>query len=150
VTVGDVLRQQGNRVDKKWHVIGSQTLLRDRWIDVRADECITAAGVKISPYYVLTYPNWVHVVAITSAGSLVLVRQYRHAVSEFLLELPGGAVDAEDPSLEQAARRELQEETGFTAQRWELSPACIRIPRRTPIACISFWPTTVSARIHKN
>ena len=69
-----------------------------------------SAGAKISPDYVLTYPDWVHVVAITSAGSLVLVRQDRHAVSESLLELPGGAVDAEDPNLEQAARRELEEE----------------------------------------
>jgi 8-oxo-dGTP pyrophosphatase MutT (NUDIX family) len=59
-------------------------------------------------------------VAITSAGSLILVRQYRHAVSEFLLELTGGAVDAEDPDLEQAASRELEEETGSTARRWEL------------------------------
>jgi hypothetical protein len=120
-----VLRQEGNRVDQKWHVISSQTLLRDRWIDVRADDCITSVGVKISPYYVLTYPDWVHVVAMTSAGSLILVRQYRHAVSDFLLELAGGAVDAEDPDVEQAARR-------------------------TPIACISFWPAIVSARIRKN
>ena len=60
-------------MDQKWHVIGSQTLLRDRWIDVRADDCITSVGVKISPYYVLTYPDWVHVVAITSAGALLLV-----------------------------------------------------------------------------
>ena len=105
---------------QKWHVMGSQTLLRDRWIDVRADDCITSVGVKISPYYVLTYPDWVHVVAITSTGSLVLVRQYRHAVGEFSLELPGGAVDAEDPNLEQAASRELEEETGFSARRWEL------------------------------
>jgi hypothetical protein len=44
-------------VDQKWHVISSQTLLRDRWIDVRADDCITSGGVKISPCYVLTYPD---------------------------------------------------------------------------------------------
>jgi 8-oxo-dGTP pyrophosphatase MutT (NUDIX family) len=36
-----------------------------------------------------------------------------------LLELPGGAADPEDRSLEHAARRELQEETGFTARRWQ-------------------------------
>jgi hypothetical protein len=55
-----VFGREGNRVDQKWHVIGSQTLMRDRWIDVRADDCITSVGVKISPYYVLTYPDWVH------------------------------------------------------------------------------------------
>jgi 8-oxo-dGTP pyrophosphatase MutT (NUDIX family) len=48
------------------------------------------------------------------------VRQYRHAAGDFFLELPGGAVDPNDNSLEHAARREFEEETGFTAQRWEL------------------------------
>ncbi len=107
-------------MDQNWRVIRSESLLKDRWIDLRADDCVTSAGIKISPYYVLSYPDWVHVVALTSAGSLILVRQYRHAVGDCTLELPGGAVDAEDASVERAARRELEEETGFTAQRWEL------------------------------
>jgi 8-oxo-dGTP pyrophosphatase MutT (NUDIX family) len=107
-------------MNQRWRTVRSETLLKDRWIDLRADHCITPDGVEISPYYVLSYPDWVHVVAITSAASLVLVRQYRHAAGQSLLELPGGAVDAGDASLEEAARRELVEETGFTAPRWEL------------------------------
>jgi 8-oxo-dGTP pyrophosphatase MutT (NUDIX family) len=55
---------------------------------------------------------------LTPDDRLVLVRQYRHAVGECLLELPGGAVDAEDDGLENAARRELAEETGFRASDW--------------------------------
>jgi 8-oxo-dGTP pyrophosphatase MutT (NUDIX family) len=54
------------------------------------------------------------------SDQLVLVRQYRHAAGECFLELPGGAVDPHDINLENAARREFEEETGFTAQRWEL------------------------------
>lgn len=106
-------------MEQKWRVTRSATVLKDRWIDVRADDCVNAAGVEISPWYVLSYPDWVHVVAITPAGCLVLVRQYRHAIGAFSLELPGGAVDPADGGLEQAARRELAEETGFTALRWE-------------------------------
>jgi 8-oxo-dGTP pyrophosphatase MutT (NUDIX family) len=107
-------------MDRRWRTIRSETLLKDRRINLRADHCVTPDGVEISPYYVLSYPDWVHVVAITAAGSLVLVRQYRHAAGEYLLELPGGAVDPGDTSIEAAARRELIEETGFTAARWEL------------------------------
>jgi 8-oxo-dGTP pyrophosphatase MutT (NUDIX family) len=107
-------------MQKKWCIARSETVLQDRWINLRADQCITPSGHLIGPYYVLSYPEWVHVVAITQAGSLVLVRQYRHAAGEFLLELPGGAADPRDTNPEQAARRELEEETGFSAQRWEL------------------------------
>ncbi len=107
-------------MERKWRVIRSETLVKDRWIHLRADHCATAAGVEIAPYYVMSYPDWVHVVGITQSGRLVLVQQYRHAAGELFLELPGGAVEPHDVSLEDAARREFEEETGFTAQRWEL------------------------------
>ena len=105
---------------RKWRTIRSESLLKDPWIDLRADHCITQTGREITPYYVMSYPDWVHVVGITEANRLVLVRQYRHAAGEFFLELPGGTVDLDDISLEHAARREFAEETGFTARRWEM------------------------------
>ena len=107
-------------MEQKWRTIRSEILLRDRWINLRADHCVTSTGTEISPYYVMSYPDWVHVVGITESNCLVLIRQYRHAAGDFFLELPGGAVEADDISLEHAARREFEEETGFTAQRWEL------------------------------
>lgn len=48
----------GGRV-KPWKRKSSQYVLRDRWVSVRADDCVTAEGVEISPYYVLEYPDWV-------------------------------------------------------------------------------------------
>jgi 8-oxo-dGTP pyrophosphatase MutT (NUDIX family) len=107
-------------MEQRWRVTRSVVLRKDRWIHLRADHCITPAGGELNPYYVLSYPDWVHVVGITEAGQLVLVRQYRHAAGAFFIELPGGAVEPEDTSLEQAARREFEEETGFTARRLEL------------------------------
>jgi 8-oxo-dGTP pyrophosphatase MutT (NUDIX family) len=107
-------------MDQKWRIIRTKGVWKDRWINLRADHCVTPAGTEIGPYYVLTYPDWVHVVAVTPSGGLVLVRQYRHAIGESVLELPAGAVDPSDANTEQAARRELEEETGFTAQRWRL------------------------------
>ena len=97
-----------------WQVLGSRTLHRDRWLDVRADRCVTATGAELDPYYVLRYRDWANVVALTGDGRVVTIHQYRHGVGETVLELPGGMVDtAEDPA--QAAGRELTEETGYVA-----------------------------------
>ena len=98
-----------------WRVTATRAVLRDRWIDLRADDCVTAGGKTVAPYYILRYPEWVHVVAITEADELVLVRQYRHGAAAMVLELPGGMVDPDDPSPEHAGRRELLEETGYEA-----------------------------------
>jgi 8-oxo-dGTP pyrophosphatase MutT (NUDIX family) len=126
----------GCHMKRRWRTIRSETLLKDRWINLRADHCVTPTGVEISPYYVLSYPDWVHVVAITKAGCLVLVRQYRHGAGETFLELPGGAVDPADTSMEVAARRELLEETGFAARRWEM------------VSSLSPNPATHANRVH--
>jgi 8-oxo-dGTP pyrophosphatase MutT (NUDIX family) len=102
----------------KWSVVSSETIHADRWLNVRADTCVTTKGETVSPYYVLDYPDWVQVVAITDDDQIVLIRQYRHAAADVLLELPGGTVDPQDDNPEQAMRRELLEETGFSADEF--------------------------------
>jgi 8-oxo-dGTP pyrophosphatase MutT (NUDIX family) len=101
-----------------WTLLGSVTLLEDRWIRLRADRLRTATGAEIAPWYVLDYPDWAVVVATTDSGEVVLVRQWRHAAQCWSLELPGGVIDAADPSPEAAAARELLEETGYAAPDW--------------------------------
>ncbi|TPG52324.1 NUDIX hydrolase [Roseomonas nepalensis] len=98
-----------------WEVLSTRTALRDRWIDVTADAVRDARGNVLDPFYTLSYPDWVHVVAITPADELVLVRQYRHGARAWTLELPAGAIDKADTDPSVAAARELREETGHTA-----------------------------------
>ncbi len=62
-------------------------------------------------FTVVDTADWVNVVAVTPEGRFVLVRQYRHGIDEFTLEIPGGVIDPGE-SPEEAAVRELREETG--------------------------------------
>ncbi|MEM6844963.1 MAG: NUDIX hydrolase [Bacteroidota bacterium] len=101
-----------------WKTLSQKYLLQDRWIKVRADVCQMPNGQIIEPYYTLEYPNWANVTAITPDQEIVLIRQYRHAYGEAILELPGGAVDSGEPEME-AVQRELLEETGYTGENWE-------------------------------
>lgn len=98
-----------------WTVESSRRILEDEWISLRAESCRTPSGVLVEPYYVLDYPDWVNVVAVTEGEEVVLVRQYRHGLGRTLVELPCGAVEPGDASSEVAARRELLEETGYEA-----------------------------------
>jgi 8-oxo-dGTP pyrophosphatase MutT (NUDIX family) len=100
-----------------WRVVSSETLIQDKWVDLRADTCVDHQGQTISPYYVLTYPDWVQVVCLTDDDELIIVEQYRHATRGVFLELPGGAADANEAPLD-AAQRELQEETGIIGKNW--------------------------------
>lgn len=62
----------------------------------------------------------VGIIALTEAGELLLVEQYRIPVSARCIELPAGLADVPDEPLAETARRELLEETGFRAERIEL------------------------------
>jgi 8-oxo-dGTP pyrophosphatase MutT (NUDIX family) len=119
----------------KWSVTASHHLLRDPWLKLRADSCVTQRGIAVDPFYVFEYPDWVHVIALDEEDRLLLVRQYRHGAGEFSLELPGGMMD-EGETVVATAARELREETGYAADSFG------------PLVALSPNPSTHSNRIH--
>jgi ADP-ribose diphosphatase len=85
---------------------------------LRADEVELPDGTVIAEYYVRESRGFVVVFATTPDDRIVLVRQYRYGSDEIHLELPAGMLDGdEDP--QDCAARELLEETGYEAARWE-------------------------------
>ena len=105
---------------KPWHVTASRHIHQDRWISLRADDCVTADDHTIAPYYVLEYPDWVHVIAITPDHKIVTIDQYRHGIGAVSLEIPAGSIEDADAGPLEAAARELAEETGYTADEYRL------------------------------
>ena len=102
-----------------WKILSSEYLFSDLWFKVRKDICETPAGKLVNPYYVYEFPTWVTALAITEEGKIILERQYRHALGEVCIEIPGGCVDESDASLEDAIKRELLEETGYSFSSFE-------------------------------
>src|SRR5579875_1564587 len=68
-------------------------------------------------YVAITAPEWVNVIAFTSTGHVILVRQYRHGLDDITLEIPSGVVEPGETPLH-AAQRELEEETGYRSAQW--------------------------------
>ncbi|RCJ16521.1 NUDIX hydrolase [Nostoc sp. ATCC 43529] len=102
---------------KKWKILKSKMVLDHHWCKVRQDEIELPNGKIIDDYFVSIKPDVAMVLPITSSREIIFVRQYRHAVGEFFLELPAGSFDPIKESDEVAAMREFTEETGYIAQK---------------------------------
>jgi len=103
--------------DAPFRPLSSKTVYRNPWITLEQYELETVeSGHRFTYTYMSSRPS-VMVVALTGAGEIVLIRQYRFPTRRFSWELPGGGTGGSDPA--DAAQRELEEETGFRAGRVE-------------------------------
>jgi 8-oxo-dGTP pyrophosphatase MutT (NUDIX family) len=105
--------------DLDWKILSSEYLFSDLWFKVRKDRCESPSGKIIDPYYVYEFPEWVTAVPVTEEGKIIMVRQYRHALGETCIEIPGGCVDDTDKNFEEAIARELLEETGYSFSTYD-------------------------------
>lgn len=105
---------------EKWKTLDSRYIIRRPWLTARVDRVQLPDG-RINPeHYVLEYPDWVNVTAITAEGKFVFVRQYRHAFDGVFDELCAGVSEKGEQPVE-TARRELLEETGYAGGEWTLT-----------------------------
>jgi ADP-ribose pyrophosphatase len=100
---------------KQATVTSSETLFKGRVFTLQRDEVIEPSGIK-AVREIIVHPGSVVVLPVLPDGRIVLIRQYRHAAGQYLWELVAGHKEpGEDPV--EGARRELEEETGYTAKR---------------------------------
>jgi rSAM/selenodomain-associated transferase 1 len=112
----DVLRGLSIPEPPPARLVASELLDSSPWRAVVSD-ALALDGGRTTTYTYLATPRAVFVVPVTTEGELLLVRQYRHPVRDWTLEVPAGSVEDGEHPLE-AAQRELAEEVGGRAPAW--------------------------------
>jgi ADP-ribose pyrophosphatase len=105
--------------DTKVRLLSSRTVYRGPVFSVTTDHVQEPGGVR-ARRDLIHHSGSIVVLAVDDSGSttrVLLERQYRHAAGSYLWELPAGRIDPGEKEL-QAAKRELLEETGYTATTW--------------------------------
>ena len=96
-------------------IISEEQAWKGRFLDVRSARVELPNG-RVTGRDLVRHPGASAVVALTESGKIVLVRQYRTAIDRVTVEIPAGKLDPGEDPLE-CAKRELHEETGFSASR---------------------------------
>jgi len=100
---------------KPWKIISSKRDELIKFFKLRTDRAVSPRTNIPHDFYILESAGWINVIPLTPEEDVILIRQYRHGIQGFTLEIPGGIIEAED-SPEGAAVRELYEETGYRAK----------------------------------
>lgn len=111
------MKKTDNGEDMKWKILQSEYIIRRPWLTARRDTVELPDGRVNDEYYILEYPDWVNVIAITKDGQFVMERQYRPGADRVCWEIPCGVIEKGETPLE-GAMRELLEETGYGNGEW--------------------------------
>lgn len=101
----------------KEHQTGSKLVFDGQILHLYHDDVALPNG-QPAKREVIRHIGAVCVIPLTDDGRVVMERQYRYPVDRVILEIPAGKLDSKDEVPEEAIRRELEEETGYTAKEW--------------------------------
>lgn len=113
-----------NDTDLKWKFQKRRTIVKDRWIDFRADTYEMPDHSICGPFYTYSKKNYAVICALDEEKHVICVRQYRQGIEHVTLEFPAGGIEDDTPGRPDektalaAAKRELKEETGYTSDIW--------------------------------
>lgn len=97
--------------------VNESRLLHQGRVFTMVKENITLQNGVTVDIDIIRHPGAAAIVPMTDSGNIVMIRQYRHALGGFIWEIPAGTRDGDEAPLS-CAKRELAEETGFSAQNW--------------------------------
>lgn len=141
------------KTDLTEHKLDSKAVFEGRLLHVRSDTVRLPDGKTATREYIL-HPGAVVVIPVLDNGDLILERQHRYPLHRDFIELPAGKIDPGEEPLS-CARRELLEESGYTAREWGYVTTvypCIGYAE-TNGWCITLragWPTAAMRRMKTN
>ena len=104
---------------KPWQTLASRLLLdRSPWLRVYAEDVQLPEGRVVQDYLRLKTPDFVVIVPVSTKGQIGLIRSYKRGPDQIDLQPPAGMIEVNEPPLA-AAQRELLEETGCRADKWQ-------------------------------
>lgn len=119
----------------RWKLTKCEHLAQDEWIDFRKCVYELPDGSTLEPVYNYSKHSYSIIVPVTEDGRYVCVRQFRHGIEDVTTEFPAGAIEyqpkggtdpitydnimATEEEAFEAAKRELEEETGFISDNWK-------------------------------
>lgn len=100
-----------------WKVKYTERVLDSEYVKVDKDDVTLPQGREIEDFYKVTIKDCAAIVAITPDNQIILKKEYRHCYGDELIEIPAGVLEENEEPIK-AAKRELEEETGYRSEKW--------------------------------
>jgi len=104
--------------EQKWEKINSKVIHKNPWYELVQDEVLMPSGQQGKYTYVNRHDAAV-IIPMDENGNLYIIKQYRYPLQEFTWEFPGGCKGEAAENIEETAKRELLEEVGLSAKKWD-------------------------------
>ncbi len=127
---------------RRWRTLDSERVFETPIFDLhRRRSAHPRRGER--DFFVIDPADWVNIIPLTPKQEVIMVRQFRHGIGAFTLEIPGGMIDPDDPSPGAAGRREMIEECGYDSEDIVALGRVHPNPAIQPNFCYSFLARNV-------
>ena len=127
----------------KWRTIGNERVFSTPIFDLhKRRSAHPKRGER--DFFVIDPTDWVNIIPLTPKREVIMVRQFRHGISAFTLEIPGGMIDPADKNPAAAGRREMREECGYDSADIVALGRVHPNPAIQPNFCYSFLARNVT------